>query len=141
MKQDELQKVLEQAAQERGCKVVDLMFNDDDNIFEVTIDRDGAPVDLQDCEHVHRAVLAAFDRNVEDYALTVGSVGISAEDQKHIDSPYEQTDSKIARHGAMKELTPTSPEHSRSGRTFRRFSHRASIGTMLPDSTRPAISS
>ena len=26
-------------------------------------------------------------------------VGISAEDQKHIDSPYEQTDSKIARHG------------------------------------------
>ncbi|MCR5547884.1 MAG: hypothetical protein K6F25_03955 [Bacteroidales bacterium] len=80
MKQDELQKVLEQAAQERGCKVVDLMFNDDDNIFEVTIDRDGAPVDLQDCEHVHRAVLAAFDRNVEDYALTVGSVGISAEE-------------------------------------------------------------
>ena len=29
---------------------------------------------------MHRAVLAAFDRNVEDYALTVGSVGISAEE-------------------------------------------------------------
>ena len=28
-------------------------------------------------KYVHRAVLAAFDRDVEDYALTVGSAGIS----------------------------------------------------------------
>ena len=79
MKQEELLKVVEAAAQERGCTLVELMFNDDDNVFEVTIDKAGAPVDLEDCEHVHRAVLAAFDRNVEDYALTVGSLGISAE--------------------------------------------------------------
>lgn len=80
MRQDELQKVVETAATERGCKVVDIMFNDDDNIFEVTIDRENEPVDLADCEYVHRAVLAAFDRNIEDYALTVGSLGIDAEE-------------------------------------------------------------
>lgn len=80
MRQDELQKVVEAAATERGCKVVDIMFNDDDNIFEVTIDRENEPVDLADCEYVHRAVLAAFDRNIEDYALTVGSLGIDAEE-------------------------------------------------------------
>ena len=81
MNKAELTGVLEKAASERGCKVVDLMFNDDDNVFEVTIDRlDGSGVDLADCEYVHRAVLAAFDRNVEDYALTVGSVGIGSEE-------------------------------------------------------------
>ena len=71
-------KVVEKAVAERGCSLVDIMFNDDDNIFEVTIDKDGADVELADCEYVHRAVLAAFDRNIEDYALTVGSVGIDA---------------------------------------------------------------
>lgn len=79
MIQEELRKVLETAATQRGCKLVGLDFDDDDNVFEVTIDKvDGSPVDLADCEYVHRAVLAAFDRNVEDYALTVSSVGIDA---------------------------------------------------------------
>ena len=79
MKQDEFIKVVEQAAAECACKVFDIMYNDDDNVFEVTIEKlDASPVDLADCEFVHRAVLAAFDRNVEDYALTVGSRGIDA---------------------------------------------------------------
>ena len=38
----------------------------------------GSAVELADCGYVHRAVLTAFDRNIEDYALTVGSVGIDA---------------------------------------------------------------
>lgn len=76
----ELQAVAAKAAQERGCTVVEIEFNDDDNIFEITIDKASAPVEIDDCEYVHRAVLAAFDRNVEDYALTVGSLGISAEE-------------------------------------------------------------
>ena len=76
--------VIERAAAERGCKVVDVLYNDDDNVFEVTIDRAEAPVDLGDCEFVHRAVLAAFDRDVEDYALTVGSAGIDAEEADRI---------------------------------------------------------
>ena len=78
MVKDQLLKVLEKAAGERGCKVVGLLFNDDDNVFDVTIDREDDPVGLEDCEYVHRAVLAAFDRNIEDYALTVGSLGLDA---------------------------------------------------------------
>ena len=68
------------AATERGCELVELMLNDDDNVFEVVIDRKDGNVDLGDCEYIHRAVLAAFDRNNEDYALTVGSAGIDAAD-------------------------------------------------------------
>ena len=78
MDRKEFENVVETAVRERGCTLVDIMFNDDDNVFEVTIDKPDADVDLADCEYVHRAVLAAFDRNVEDYALTVGSVGIDA---------------------------------------------------------------
>ena len=84
MKQEELLKVLRDAASVRGCTLVDLAFDDDDNIFDVTIDRDDPPIDLEDCEFVHRAVLAAFDRNVEDYALTVGSRGMDAAEADEI---------------------------------------------------------
>ena len=78
MQRTEFEKVVLQAVQERGCTLVEIMFNDDDNVFEVTIDKADADVELADCEYVHRAVLAAFDRDVEDYALTVSSVGIDA---------------------------------------------------------------
>lgn len=78
MERNAFEKVVEKAVQERGCTLVDILFNDDDNVFEVTIDKAGADVGLEDCEYVHRAVLAAFDRDVEDYALTVSSVGIDA---------------------------------------------------------------
>lgn len=78
MERDKFQKVVEDAARERGCVLVDIDFNDDDNVFEVTIDKEDGCVDLTDCEFVHRAVLAAFNRDVEDYALTVGSVGLES---------------------------------------------------------------
>ena len=71
MDRTEFEKVVEKAVAERGCSLVDIMF-------KVTIDKADADVELADCEYVHRAVLAAFDRNIEDYALTVGSVGIDA---------------------------------------------------------------
>lgn len=82
MDRSEFQRVLDNAASHRDCRVIDLMFNDDDNIFEVTLTKiqTGKRVDLQDCEYVHRAILAAFDRDVEDYALTVSSAGLSAEE-------------------------------------------------------------
>ena len=76
MVKEEFLKVVEQAASEKSCKVVDLSFDDDENVFEVTLSKEGADVELADCEYVHRAVLAAFDRNIEDYSLTVSSLGI-----------------------------------------------------------------
>ena len=84
MERKEFEKVVEKAVAERGCSLVDIMFNDDDNVFEVTIDKADADVELADCEYVHRAVLAAFDRNIEDYSLTVGSVGIDAAEADEI---------------------------------------------------------
>lgn len=78
MEKELFYKVVETAASERGLQVAGIAFDDDENVFEVTIDRPDADVELADCEYVHRAVLAAFDRDVEDYALTVTSVGIDA---------------------------------------------------------------
>ena len=78
MEKDLFYQVVEKAAGERGLVVADIQFDDDDNVFEVTIDKPEADVDLADCEYVHRAVLAAFDRDVEDYSLTVTSLGIDA---------------------------------------------------------------
>ena len=75
---------VQQAAAERGCSVVSIDWNDDDNVFEVTIDRSSEPVSLEDCEYVHRAVLATFNRDVEDYALTVGSLGMDAAEADEI---------------------------------------------------------
>lgn len=76
MERKELEKVLEAAAKERGCRIVELDFDEDDNVIVVTIDKDDADVNLGDCEFVHRAVLDTFDRNIEDYSMTVTSLGI-----------------------------------------------------------------
>ena len=80
MNRSEFDAVVAKAAGEKGCKVVEVLFDDDENVFEVTIDKEQGPVDIEDCEYVHRAVLDAFDRNVEDYSLTVSSVGLSPEE-------------------------------------------------------------
>lgn len=80
MDRKDFQEVIEKAAALRGCSLYELVFNDDDNVFEVTIDKADGPVSLDDCESVHRAVLDAFDRNIEDYALTVSSRGIDADE-------------------------------------------------------------
>lgn len=83
MERKKFDEIASAAAQARGCMVVETLFNDDDNIFELTLDKEGG-ADLEDCEAVHRAILAAFDRDVEDYSLTVGSAGISAEQADEI---------------------------------------------------------
>lgn len=72
-----LKACVEAAAKECDCSVVDITLDDDNNI-EVIISRENSFVSLQDCEFVHRAVLGAFDRDIEDYSLTVSSQGISA---------------------------------------------------------------
>lgn len=78
MVQEEFRQVVAQAAEARACTVVAIEFDDFDNIFEVVLDKENGDVTLDDCEFVHRAVLDRFDRNVEDYALTVGSAGIDS---------------------------------------------------------------
>ena len=92
MDRTELVKVLEAAAAGRGCAVAALDFDEDDNVIDVTITKEGGAVNLGDCESVHRAVLAAFDRDVEDYALTVGSAGISGAEADALLKEMEDND-------------------------------------------------
>lgn len=84
MIRSEFEAVALKAATERDCTVVEVKFDDDDNIFELTIDKQDGLVDLADCEYVHRAILAAFDRNVEDYSLTVSSLGLDSKEADEI---------------------------------------------------------
>ena len=66
---------------EMGYEIWDIFYGKEGQslVLRITIDKEGG-ADLADCEYVHRAVLAAFDRDIEDYALTVGSAGISSEE-------------------------------------------------------------
>lgn len=48
-----------------------------DNTIVVTIDDDDC-VDIEFCEKLHRDIEVAFDREVEDYSLEVGSAGLTS---------------------------------------------------------------
>ena len=48
-----------------------------DNVIDVALDSD-EDITIADCVAVNDAVLAAFDRDDEDYELTVGSYGITS---------------------------------------------------------------
>ena len=48
-----------------------------DNIIDVALDSD-EDITIDDCVAVNDAVLATFDRDDEDYELTVGSYGITS---------------------------------------------------------------
>lgn len=69
--------VVEQALAGMGEKyfLVDITV-DADNVVEVLIDS-MSQVTIDDCVQVNDAVLAAFDRDKEDFELTVASYGIS----------------------------------------------------------------
>lgn len=62
--------------QDSDLFLVDVAIDHQEAVLEVTIDgMEG--VTLDDCVMVNNAVLAAFNRDEEDYELTVGSYGIS----------------------------------------------------------------
>ncbi len=58
-----------------GCFLVEVKVGKDDDIL-VVIEKESGSVDLEDCEAVNDAFLAAFDRDEEDYSLTVSSAGL-----------------------------------------------------------------
>ena len=59
----------------RACFLVEASIGKDNDIL-ITIESENGNVTLEDCESVNAAVLAAFDRDVEDYSLTVSSAGL-----------------------------------------------------------------
>ena len=72
----EVTRVVEQAIAGTDLFVVQVTVSRD-NI--ITVDLDSMThVDINQCIRVNNAVLDAFDRDVEDYELTVGSYGITS---------------------------------------------------------------
>lgn len=59
----------------RGCFLVDVTVSRDNDI-EITMESESAVVELDDCVSVSRAFEAKFDREKEDYSLTVTSAGL-----------------------------------------------------------------
>ncbi len=72
----ELTHVVEQAIEGTDLFVVRVTVSRD-NIINVDLDSMSS-VDIDQCIMVNDAVLAAFDRDVEDYELTVGSYGLTS---------------------------------------------------------------
>ncbi len=75
MEKEKILKPIGPAVEERGCFIVDLTVSKDNDIV-LTIEKDAGTVDLADCEGVSDVFTAAFDRDEEDYSLTVSSAGL-----------------------------------------------------------------
>jgi len=72
-----LEQVINEALMDTPLFVVTLTVSRD-NIIEVLLDSDSGDIGIDDCVAVNNAVLAAFDRDQEDYELTVGSYGLTS---------------------------------------------------------------
>ena len=72
---NKMTQVIEEALEGSPLFLVELKISRD-NVVEVAIDSNEG-VTIDDCVRVNDAVLAAFDRDEEDFELTVGSYSIS----------------------------------------------------------------
>ena len=59
----------------RGCFIVDISVSKDNDIV-LTIESENAKIELDDCVSLSRFFETKFDREVEDYSLTVSSAGL-----------------------------------------------------------------
>lgn len=75
MDKDLLIKTVTPVVEGRGCFLVGVAVTPDNDVT-VTIESAAGSVDMDDCVAVNDAVLAAFDRDEEDYSLTVTSAGL-----------------------------------------------------------------
>ena len=59
----------------RGCFLVDISVSKDNDIV-LTIESENGKIELDDCVSLSRFFETKFDREVEDYSLTVSSAGL-----------------------------------------------------------------
>ncbi len=59
----------------RGCFIVDVSVSKDNDII-LTIEKEEGTIDLDDCVSLSRYFETKFDREAEDYSLTVSSAGL-----------------------------------------------------------------
>ena len=59
----------------RGCFIVDISVSKDNDIV-LTIESENGKIELDDCVSLSRFFETMFDRETEDYSLTVSSAGL-----------------------------------------------------------------
>ncbi len=59
----------------RGCFLVDISVSKDNDIV-LTIESENGKIELEDCVSLSRYFETKFDREAEDYSLTVSSAGL-----------------------------------------------------------------
>lgn len=75
MEKDLIIKSIEPAVNQRGCFIVDVSLSRDNDIV-LTVEKEVGEMDLEDCVAINDAFLAIFDKDAEDYSLTVSSAGL-----------------------------------------------------------------
>ena len=75
MEKDLIIKSIEPAVSQRGCFIVDISLSRDNDIV-LTVEKEVGEMDLEDCVAINDAFLAIFDKDAEDYSLTVSSAGL-----------------------------------------------------------------
>ncbi|HAY18612.1 MAG TPA: ribosome assembly cofactor RimP [Rikenellaceae bacterium] len=75
MRKEQILSSIEEAVKARGCFIVDVTVSNDNDIV-LTIEKESGDMDLEDCVSVNDAFLDAFDKDAEDYSLTVTSAGL-----------------------------------------------------------------
>ena len=75
MNVSEIKEALQSELVARGCFLVDVSISKDNDIT-VTIESENAKIELDDCVALSRYFETRFDREVEDYSLTMTSAGL-----------------------------------------------------------------
>ena len=75
MKISEIKDAIEGEIVARGLYLIDITVSKDNDI-EVTVEAEEGVVELDDCVALSRYFETCFDREVEDYSLTVTSAGL-----------------------------------------------------------------
>jgi ribosome maturation factor RimP len=79
----------------RNCFLVDISVSKDNDIV-LTIESENGKIELEDCVSLSRFFESKFDREVEDYSLTVSSAGL--------DQPFKVLDQYIKFIGSEVEV-------------------------------------
>ena len=75
MNVSEIKDALQSELVARGCFLVDVSVSKDNDIV-VTIESENGKIELDDCVSLSRYFETCFDREAEDYSLTVSSAGL-----------------------------------------------------------------
>ena len=75
MNVSEIKEALQSELVARGCFLVDVSISKDNDI-EVIIEKEEGVVELEDCVAMSRYFETCFDREKEDYSLTMSSAGL-----------------------------------------------------------------